>query len=231
MPLRKKPTFVIPNPVNSRKFSPANSIRRSIILYVGRLERNKGVETIAAAMPLVLQKFPSAEFWFVGSDSIDHDGMNWRDKLRAAVAPAQRDQLRFEQLTREQMPEAYGQAAVCILPSVWENCPYALLEAMACATPVVATNGGGVPEIIEDGVSGFLVSSSSAVTFAARIVALLEDEDLREAIGTQARARIAELFSVGRVLPKMIGVYEDALDRAKQRSVRCDELPLPSQPQ
>jgi glycosyltransferase involved in cell wall biosynthesis len=231
MPLRKKPAFVIPNPVNSRKFRPSNSVRRSIILYVGRLERNKGLETIAATMPIVLQKVPTAEFWFVGSDSVDHDGVKWRDKLCAAVEPARLGQLRFKELTRGQMPEAYREAAVCILPSVWENCPYALLEAMACATPVVATNGGGVPEIIEDGVSGFLASTADSEAFASRIVALLEDGQLRGAIGNQARARIEELFSIERVLPKMIAVYEGAVHPPKHPSLRGAELPLPSQPQ
>jgi glycosyltransferase involved in cell wall biosynthesis len=224
-----KKTFVVPNPIDSEKFSPSNSPRRNLVLFVGRLERNKGVETIAAALPLILEKFPAAEFCFLGRDSIDHDGASWRHKLNSAVGAKHQSHLRFEQVSREQLPDFYRQAAVCMLPSVWENCPYAALEAMACATPLVATNGGGIPEIVENGVSGFLLQSGDARGFAARIVSLLEDAALRASIGEGARARVAEAFSVERVLPKMIAVYESAAHPQRQHVLRADELPLPSQ--
>ena len=229
LPLGSKKTFVVPNPIDSERFSPSNSPRRSVVLFVGRLERNKGVETIAAALPLVLAKSPAVEFWFVGSDSADENGISWRDKLNAAAGPKYQGRLRFEQVNREQLPDLYRQAAVCIMPSVWENCPYAALEAMACATPLIATNGGGLPELVEDGVSGFLEQSGDAEAFAARIVSLLDDPQLRARIGEQARARVEEVFSVARVLPKMIAVYESIAQPQRQRALRPEELPLPSQ--
>jgi glycosyltransferase involved in cell wall biosynthesis len=229
IPLGSKKTFVVPNPIDSERFSPSNSPRRSVVLFVGRLERNKGVETIAAALPLVLEKSPAVEFWFVGSDSADENGISWRDKLNAAAGPKHQGRLRFEQVNREQLPDFYRQAAVCIMPSVWENCPYAALEAMACATPLIATNGGGLPEIVENGVSGFLEQSGDAEGFAARIVSLLDDPQLRAQIGERARARVEEVFSVARVLPKMIAVYESIAQPQRQRALRPEELPLPSQ--
>lgn len=231
LPLRNMPTCVIPNAVNDRRFRPANLERRNSVLYVGRLERNKGMETIARAMPIVLKRVPSAEFQFVGSDGPDHDGKKWSDKLRDAVGPMQRVQLRFEQKSRDALVQAYQEAAVCILPSVWENCPYALLEAMACGTPVVATRGGGVPEIIEDGVSGLMVSNGDAKALADRISALLEDAQLRKALGYNARRRIQELFSVEQVLPKMIAAYEATLNGNEARRVSSDEVLISYQPQ
>jgi glycosyltransferase involved in cell wall biosynthesis len=231
LPLRNMPTCVIPNAVNERKFRPANLVRRNSVLYVGRLERNKGMETIAQAMPIVLKRFPAAEFQFVGSDGPDHDGKKWSEKLLDAVDPTQRERLRFEQKSRDALVQAYQEAAVCILPSAWENCPYALLEAMACGTPVVATRGGGVPEIIEDGVSGLMVSNGDAEALADRISALLEDAQLRKALGHNARRRIQELFSVEQVLPKMIAAYEAAIRGTEAREVSSDEVLLSCQPQ
>lgn len=223
--------LVIPNPVDTEKFSPGTSTRTPTVLYVGRLERNKGVETIASLIPAVLRQFPSAQFRFVGTDGMDENGVSWRERLSAAAAPHHQAQLRFEQLSREELPDAYRQAAVCILPSTWENCPYALLEAMACGTPVVASNSGGIPEIVEHGVSGFLEQTGDAAAFATRIVSLLEDEEWRATIGDRARSRIEETFSVARVAPKMMAVYEGTIQRQKRHAVRPEEMALPSRPQ
>lgn len=222
---------VIPNPVDTHKFSPGTKTRRPTVLFVGRLERNKGVETIASIIPAVLRQFPSAEFRFVGTDGTDENGVSWRERLCVAAGPNHQTKLRFEQLNRDQLPEAYQQAAVCILPSTWENCPYALLEAMACGTPVVASNDGGIPEIVEHGVSGFLEKTGNAEAFATRIVSLLEDQELRVTIGDLARARIEETFSVDRVAPKMIAVYEGAIQHQTHHAVRQEEMALPSRPQ
>lgn len=229
VPLRN--AVVIPNPVDTHKFSPGTSVRKPTVLYVGRLERNKGVETIASIIPVVQRQFPSAEFRFVGTDGTDENGVSWRERLYAAAGPNYQTQLKFEQLSREELPEAYRQAAVCILPSTWENSPYALLEAMACATAVVASNVGGIPEIVEHGVTGFLEQAGAAEAFAARIVSLLGDEELRKTIGERARARIEETFSVDRVAPKMIAVYEGAIQRQTHHAVRPEEMALPSGPQ
>ena len=230
LPLRDKQTVVVANPVNEREFRPSKSSKRSTVLYVGRLERRKGAETITQAMPIVLRKVPTAEFVFIGSDGPDHDGESWRDKLVAAVDPASRGRLRFEQIARAELCEAYQQAGVCILPSTWENFPYALLEAMACGTPVVATRTGGFSELVEDGVSGFLVPIGDAQALADRIVTILEDARLREAMANNARARVEKLFSVERVLAQMTAVYEAAKGGPQNECNELDDTLLSCQP-
>ena len=231
VPLRNMPTCVIPNAVNERRFRTANLERRDSVLFVGRLEWNKGMAAIARAMPIILNRFPSAEFRFVGSDGIDHDGKKWSDKFLDAVDPSQRERLKFEQISRDTLVQAYQEAAVCILPSVWENCPYALLEAMACGTPVIATRVGGIPEIIEEGVSGLMLSTGDSEALADRISRVLEDAQLRKTLGHNARRRIQELFSVESVLPKMIAAYEDAIRGTEHSRVSSDEVLLSCQPQ
>lgn len=211
--LRDDGTLVVPNPVDKKRFRPPTQARKNLVVYAGRLERRKGVDTIVQALPVVFKRFPSAEFLFVGSDGTDGDGKKWSDKLRDAVRPMQREHLRFEQKSRDALIETYQEAAVCILPSVWENFPYALLEAMACGTPVVATHCGGFPELIEDGVSGFLVSVDDSEALASRISELLAQPQLRNDIGRSARKRVEELFSVGQVLPTMVAAYEHAISR------------------
>lgn len=213
VPFRDDNTFVVPNPVDEKKFRPSALKRKNLVVYAGRLERRKGVDTIAQALPHVFKRFPSAEFLFVGSDGTDRDGRKWSDKLLDAVDSMQRERLRFEQKSRDALVKAYQEAAVCILPSVWENFPYALLEAMACGTPVVATQCGGFPELIENGVSGFLVQVDDSEALASRIGDLLAEPQLRNNVGTNARKRVEKLFSIDQVLPTMVAAYEHAIGR------------------
>ncbi len=126
--------------------------------------------------------------------------------------------MRFEELSRAELVRAYQEAAVCILPSTWENAPYALLEAMACATPVVACDSGGSPELIENGVNGFLIPVNDSAALAARVSQLLAQPSLRKSMGENGRRRIEESFSVERVLPKMIAAYDYAICAQARRS-------------
>jgi glycosyltransferase involved in cell wall biosynthesis len=86
-----------------------------------------------------------------------------------------------------------------------------MLEAMACGTPVVATQCGGYPELIENGVSGFLVPVNDSEALASRIAELLARPELRERIGSNARQLVEERFSVERILPKMVAAYDYAI--------------------
>jgi len=213
VPFPNERSLVVPNPIDEKKFRPSVMKRKDLVVFTGRLERRKGVAAIARALPTILKRFPSTEFLFVGSVDTDHDGVKWSDKLLNAVDPVHRERLRFEQKSRDALVQAYQEAAVCILPSVWENFPYSLLEAMACGTPVVATDCGGFPELIEDGVSGFLVTVDDSEALASRIGEMLANPKLRADIGTNARKRVEELFSVAQVLPSMVSAYEHVISR------------------
>ena len=211
LPLKEKSTLVVNNPIDQSNFVPSASSRKDSVLYAGRLERNKGAETMQQAVPKLLAEFPSLEFRFVGSDSADRDGQSWREKILQSLDAEQRLRVRFEELSRADLVRAYQEAAVCILPSTWENSSYTLLEAMSCATPVVACNSGGSPELIENGVNGFLIPVNDSRALVARITELLQQPSLRKSMGENARRRIEESFSVERVLPKMIAAYDYAI--------------------
>jgi glycosyltransferase involved in cell wall biosynthesis len=127
------------------------------------------------------------------------------------LPPEQRNRLVFEQVPRDQLAQRYRLAAVVVMASRWENFPYALLEAMACGTPVVATRTGGLPEMVSDGVNGILVSQQDAGGLADAICQLLENPELRSQMGANARRVAEERFSVERVVPKMIETYQTVL--------------------
>jgi glycosyltransferase involved in cell wall biosynthesis len=142
---------------------------------------------------------------------LDADGKGWRSKIEGSLSTDDRARVHFQVLSRDELAIAYQQAAVCILPSTWENSPYALLEAMSCATPVVACDSGGTPELIENGVNGFLIPVDDAQALAARVGELLSQSELRKTMGRNARLKIEQTFSVEKVLPKMMAAYDYAI--------------------
>lgn len=210
--LQSSRMWVVPNPVNTKTFTPSEGRKEMEVLYVGRLERLKGVQTLIEALPCILRQRSVVTFRFMGSDGIDADGLSWRERILEAIPMCERARLHFEHVSRNALVHYYRRAAMCVSPSIWENCPYSLLEAMACGTPVVATLAGGVPELVEDGVSGLLVPTEDAPSLSNAICELLEDRERREEMGRNARRRVEELFSAVHLIPKMLQVYQSVLD-------------------
>ncbi|GAA1525602.1 glycosyltransferase family 4 protein [Nocardioides humi] len=99
-------------------------------------------------------------------------------------------------------------ADLFLLSSAAEACPMALLQAMACGVPPVATRVGGVPEIVRHGVDGLLVSPGDGEQWVEALTTLTADGGLRRALGTSARARVAERFDLGRTVGSLVAIYE-----------------------
>ena len=97
---------------------------------------------------------------------------------------------------------------VFLLPSAQESFGLAALEAMACEVPVVASRVGGIPEVIEHGVTGFLHPLEAIDEMAASAVSLLTDEDLHARVGAAACRRVREHFCAERVVPMYEACYE-----------------------
>lgn len=213
-PLAEKRVTVVPNPVDTITFSPGEERRGREVLFVGRLEPRKGLGTLVDVVPAVLKRCPDASFRFAGRDGVDPEGRSWRARLLAAVPEGDRHRVDFDWVPRQALPELYRRSALCVVPSLWENCPYALLEAMACGTPVVASRTGGLPELVRDGCEGCLVAPEDGPALADAIVGLLTDETRRLQMGRNARRRVESEFSVETVAPRMVEVYRSTLGPA-----------------
>jgi len=100
---------------------------------------------------------------------------------------------------------------VFLLPSSQESFGLAALEAMACEVPVVASRVGGLPEVIEDGHTGFLCPQDGVDLIAARVVELLRDDGLATAVGRAAAERVRENFCADKVVPMYESCYAAAL--------------------
>ena len=180
----------VPNPIDTDFFCPSSlPERRETVLYVGRLEPRKGADTFAQAIPLVAEQCPGADFVFLGSDRRGADGTSQRAALETYLWDrGLAEKVRFVgHEPPEVFLEFYRRAAVVVVPSRYENCPYTLLEAMACGKAIVVSKAYGMEEMIEDGESGLFFKPGDPDDLAEKISRLLEDEGLRQRLGPAAR--------------------------------------------
>ena len=165
------------------------------VLSVG-LSLRKGIQTLCAAIPQVLEQVPEVEFWLAGADP-DHQ----REKtFRAANPKIAPDKVKFlGSVSDGQLAELYSTCAVYVSASVYESFGLTLVEAMAYGKPVVGCAAGAVQETVLDGQTGFLVPVEDPAAFAAAIIKLVRQADLRSQFGMAGRQRAVKNFSIERM--------------------------------
>jgi glycosyltransferase involved in cell wall biosynthesis len=117
----------------------------------------------------------------------------------------------IDQVPQDKLVDYYQQSAVCVVPSLWENHPYAVLEAMACGKAVIASGVGGIPEIIKDKYSGILVLPGSFISLAEAIIGVLGDNGLQRMLGDNARKYIEDKYASSAVVQENLKVYKELL--------------------
>ncbi len=183
-----------------------------IVGVVARLEQEKGHPTLLQAWPLVLRSCPNAYLLIVGEGSR-------RDELAQAAADLRILHRVVFTGRREDVPAVTAALDVAVLPSYREAQGLTLLEAMALSRPVVASNVGGIPETIEDGVTGLLVPPHDPPALAAAIVRLLTDHTLADTLGRNGHDLVQSRFC----LEKMVSAVEEIYDEGA-RTVRLSEV-------
>lgn len=191
----------VQNPIDTDFFSPLARSEEKVgkmILYVGRLEPRKGTLVFAEAIPKIARLFPDAIFVFLGADRKSPGGASQKEELQHIFKKSNLGErvYFYGHASPSVFLEFYQKASLFVMPSLFENCPYTLLEAMSCACPSIASHVGGIPEIIEDGRNGILFSTGSASELADCAVSLLNNALLSYNLGTQARKTILEKYSL-----------------------------------
>jgi len=115
--------------------------------------------------------------------------------------------------TRKDVPNVMRAIDIFVLSSRWEGMPNAILEAMACGKPVVATRVGGSPEVVVDGETGILVEAGDPVSLAEAVERVFVDRGLRERMGSQGRRRIETMFTVDRMVERTEDAYETMIKK------------------
>ncbi len=165
--------------VSESLVTPARSAQspKPEILFFGRLERRKGVETLIDAAQLLFATHPGLTLRVVGVNTDTAPGRrSMRAWLSKRITPAHRDRVSFEEnQPRERIAALVRGAAVVCIPSFWENYPNACLEAMSMGALVVGSDFGGMPEIITDGVDGLLFRAGDSADLARVLQRALTD--------------------------------------------------------
>ena len=119
----------------------------------------------------------------------------------------------LESLSTEELVEQYNRAQFLVSPSLYEGFGLPAAEAMACGTPVVATQAGALREIVQDGETGLLVPAGEVAPLAEAIRTLLEDPERCRTMGEAGAERVREHFSWRRTAEETMALYEEVLDR------------------
>ena len=159
-------------------------------MFVGRLEPLKGIDNLFRAVAS-LENLKSITLNVVGGDGNSQE----KSRLEALVHKMQlRQTVHFlGPIPQEELPIHYNAADVCVLPSYYESFGLAALEAAACGKPVVASEVGGLPAIVNHGRTGYLVPPKRMDVIAERLCELLEDDLLRGQMGAAARIQAESL--------------------------------------
>ena len=180
-----------------------------LIVSVGHIRRVKGFDVLLRAAVEVCRVHPSATFLIVGSVQEPDCDHRLRDLVRQL--DLQRNVRFLGKMENEDVWSLLKLCDVFCQPSRSEGMSNALLEAMACALPCVATAVGGTPEVLEDGRSGYIVPSEDHQAAASRILALLGDPERARTMGQLARLVVKDRFSAQGMIRNMTGTYDQLL--------------------
>jgi len=200
---------VIHNGVDLNYFRPAaapSPPERQVVLSIARLVPEKDHETLIAAFALVAPQHPQAELWLVG------DGPQEKAIRRQAGRLLSPRRVRFVPGQADLLP-LLRQGSLLALSSVQEGLPNVVLEAMASSLPVVATDVGGLSEVVEHGETGWLVSPKDVVGLADAMNQLLANDTMRASFGQAGRRRAERRFSMAAMVQQHQGVFLRLLDR------------------
>jgi 1,4-alpha-glucan branching enzyme len=198
---------VVSNGVDAQVYRPAPDwpADDGYVLFVGRLVPQKGVELLLRAFGVILYRCPQSRLVIVG------DGEQELYLKRVARYLGFPHRVTFANWqTGPALVHLYQRAQVVAMPSYYEPFGIVALEAMSCGRPVVATRVGGLAEVIEDGLQGYLVPVGDHLTLARRLVYLILNSERRRQMGQAARVRAAE-FSWSNVGSRTLTLYESVV--------------------
>jgi glycosyltransferase involved in cell wall biosynthesis len=205
------PIAVVPNTVQF-KFKPSEMHKNAdqpsnapLVLYVGRLQRVKGIPLLLEAAHYVLQAKPETQFVLAGAP---HPSLSPTDINNLLQRYNLNGQVRFSgHIPRSDLLNWYQQATLCVLPSYYETFGMAALEPMILGVPIVVSNAGALPEVVQDGVTGLIVPAGDALAMANAILKLITNNTLRCELRSAARNYANNHFNLDDVVNRTLDVY------------------------
>ncbi|MDI9257664.1 glycosyltransferase family 4 protein [Flavobacterium sedimenticola] len=212
---------IIPNGIDLEQFNnnlASVSSDEPTLLYFGTLIRKKGLLELPFIFNEVHRQYPRAKLMLIGrnaSDIVTGNSSTWQMMQSLFDADALANVNYLGSVPYDQIKGYLANATVCVFPTFAEALPVSWIEAMAMRKAIVASNIGWAPEIIDDGVNGYVVHPKDHAEFAAKIVALLDNPALRNQMGQNARDKVIQQFSIAVVARKNEAFYDAVLAKFK----------------
>ena len=223
---------VIKNGIDMARYPlnpPPNAVRQSlgipenatIVLLMARLNPQKGIDDFIRAAAQIAPRHPDVRYLVVGASLVSENGVisehqAYRDELRGlAESLGVTDRIIFAGL-RDDTPDILAETSLSVLPSHSEGLSNTLLESMAAGVPTIATDVGGNPELVREGVNGLLVPVQDPRALGEAMHTLLSDRERRERMGETARKMARELHAFPGVVDRTEALYRSRLQQARR---------------
>lgn len=212
--LRNEKFTLIPLSVKIPKESDLNFTKeaeKKVVLFVGRFEERKGIDVLLNLIPTVLKKEPSAIFKLVGPDTNKY----YESKFKKEHPNFTNNVLFLGEKRGVELDQEYKNCDVFIAPSRYESFGLIYAEAMSFAKPVIGTNIGGIPEVIDHKKNGFLCENENLQDFSNKLLTLLENENLRYKMGMLGRKKTKECFDFQKLVSHTEKYYDQIIKKSK----------------
>jgi len=185
---------------------------RRVLFHPARMGLAKGCDTSIKALDIVKDQFPDVMLVLAGTKNIIDWGATQEKDIAYMVNLIKffnlRKRVLIDAFTLEQIRQIYALSEVCMYPSsVGEPFGLTMLEAMASEKPMIVTMSGGMPEIIQDGITGFVIPIKDFEVLASRIILLLTNERLRKRLGSTGRQIVTSHYTKDILAKNILGIY------------------------
>jgi glycosyltransferase involved in cell wall biosynthesis len=191
---------------------PAERSGKVNILFVGRLEARKGIDTLLECVTPLAEEFDEVVFTIVGDDSLPAPGATTFRRAFEASATTARGRVKFTGPVDDNLLRRhYAECDVLVVPSRFESFGLILVEAMMFAKPVVATDVGGMKEIVIHGETGLLVPPDDVAALTSALATLVRSAELRRDMGEHGRKRYEEHFALSEMVLGAENFYRELI--------------------
>ena len=199
----------LPNGVDIKLFHPLGKKEDNLVLFVGRICPQKGLYTLLKSITYLEKPIHLVIIGPKGWDLkyfenilklIEKENKKGKHKITYAGS-----------VKKEELIKWYRKASIFVCPSLFEPFGIVNLEALSCETPVIASNVGGIPDVVHKGMNGILIPPNDAVKLAEAIQYLLDNEDIRKKLGKEGRIWIEKNFSNEVIIKKLFQIYKELI--------------------
>lgn len=190
--------------IDANKFNIKTKIdqRKNRVGYIGRFRGEKGVTKFVEAIPIILNERIDIEFVIIGDGPLSNS-------IEQKIKSYNHNNIVLKGWgAHESMPDHLNDLKLLVHPSYMEGLPTTILEAMACGTPVLATSVGGVPDLIKDGETGYILENNSPETIAESVIRIINDNNLRN-ISKNAKNVIDKEYSYDSALRRYVNIFKN----------------------